>query len=87
MYIPVKRVCTSMKLSSKVYTGIYQYVLCLHVAPAENMVGRVPLIPLFLAGNSTLMIPHKFSKRKPAARIPAESGFPFGCADAAGNVY
>jgi hypothetical protein len=27
-------------------------------------------------GNSTLMIPHKFSKRK-------DSGFPFGCADAA----
>ena len=23
---------------------------CLYVAPAENMVGRVPLIPLFLAG-------------------------------------
>ena len=24
---------------------------CLYVAPAGNMVGRVPLIPLFLAGN------------------------------------
>jgi hypothetical protein len=24
---------------------------CLYVAPAANMVGRVPLIPLFLAGN------------------------------------
>ncbi len=53
---------------------------CLYVAPAENMVGRVRLIPLFLAGNSTPKIPHKFSKRK-------DSGFPFGCADAAGNVY
>ena len=57
---------------------------CLYVAPAENMVGRVPLIPLFLAGNSTPTIPHMFSKRK-------DSGFPFGCADAAGrrgsNVY
>jgi hypothetical protein len=52
--------------------------LCLYVAPAENMVGRVPLIPLFLAANSTPTIPHNahmFSKRK-------ESGFPFGCADA-----
>ena len=49
---------------------------CLYVAPAENMVGRVPLIPLFLAGNSTPTIPHMFSKRK-------EAGFPFGCADAA----
>ena len=38
--------------------------------------GRVPLIPLFLAGNSTSTIPHMFSKRK-------DSGFPYGCADAA----
>ncbi len=59
----------------------------LYVAPAENMVGRVPLIPCFLAGNSTPTIPHKFSKRR-------DSGFPFGCADSAGvdgrrgsNVY
>ena len=60
---------------------------CLYVAPAENMVGRVPLIPLFLAGNPTPTIPHVYSKRK-------ESGFPLGCADAAAldgrrgsNVY
>ncbi len=53
---------------------------CLYVSPAENMVGRAPLIPLFLAANSTQTIPHKFSKRK-------DSGFAFGCADAAGNVY
>jgi hypothetical protein len=49
---------------------------CLYVAPVENMVGRVPLIPCFLAGNSTPTIPHMFSKRK-------DSGFPFGCADTA----
>ena len=60
---------------------------CLYVAPAENMVGRVPLIPVFLAGNATPTIPHIYSKRK-------ESGFPMGCADAAtedgrrcSNVY
>jgi hypothetical protein len=60
---------------------------CLYVALAENMVGRVPLIPLFLAGNSTPTIPHMFSKRK-------DSGFPYGCADSAAadgrrgsNVY
>ena len=60
---------------------------CLYVAPAANMAGRVPLIPLFLAGNSTPTIPHMFSKRK-------DSGFPYGCADAAAadgrlgsNVY
>ncbi len=49
---------------------------CLYVAPAENMVGRDSLIPLFLAGNGTPTIPHLYSKRK-------DSGFPMGCADAA----
>ena len=48
---------------------------CLYVAPAANIAGRVPLIPLFLAGNSTPTIPHMFSKRK-------DTGFPYGCADA-----
>ena len=49
---------------------------CLYVAPAENMRGRVPLVPLFLAGNATPTIPHMYSKCK-------DSGFPMGCADAA----
>ncbi len=60
---------------------------CLYVAPAANMVGRVPRIPLFLAGNSTPTIPHMLRKRK-------DAGFPYGCADAAAadgrrgsNVY
>ncbi len=34
---------------------------CLYLAPAANMVGRVPMIPLFLAGNSTATFPHKCS--------------------------
>ncbi len=49
---------------------------CLYVAPVANMVGRVPLFPLYLAGNSTPTIPHKFSKHK-------GSGFPMGCAHTA----
>ena len=60
---------------------------CLYVAPAANMVGRVPLIPLFLAGNSTPTIPHKYSQHK-------RSGFPVGTCDTAAadgrrgsNVY
>ena len=60
---------------------------CLYVAPAANMVGRVPLIPLFLSGNSTPTIPHKYSKHK-------SSGFPAGSCDTAAadgrrgsNVY
>jgi hypothetical protein len=53
---------------------------CLYVAPAGNMVGRIPLMPCFLDGNAT-------SKNK-------SSCFPAGCADAAAedgrrgsNVY
>ena len=53
----------------------------------ENVLGRVPLFPLFLAGNSTPTIPHKFSKHKGSA-------FPMGSADTAradgrrgSNVY
>ncbi len=49
---------------------------CLYVAPAENMVGRVPLMPLFLAGNAIQTIPHLYSKHK-------DSSFSMGCADAA----
>ncbi len=49
---------------------------CLDVAPAENMVGRFPLMQLFLAGNTTPTIPHLYSKRK-------DSSFPMGCADSA----
>jgi hypothetical protein len=37
---------------------------CLYVAPAENMVGRIPLMPCFLDGNATPTIPHKYSKNK-----------------------
>jgi len=61
--------------------------LCLYVANAENMVGRIPLMPCFLDGNATPTIPHKYSKNK-------QSCFPAGCADSAAedgrrgsNVY
>ena len=60
---------------------------CLYVAPAKNMVGRIPLMPCFLDGNATPTNPHKYSKNK-------QSCFPAGCADTAAedgrrgsNVY
>ena len=60
---------------------------CLYVAQVENITGRVPLFPLFLAGNSTPTVPHCYSKHK-------DSGFPMGCANSAAvevrsgsNVY
>ncbi len=49
---------------------------CLYVAPAANMVGRVPLIPLFLAGNSTPTIPQQYSQHK-------RSGIPLSSCDTA----
>ncbi len=49
---------------------------CKHLLLVANVLGRVPLIPLFLAGNSTPTIPQKFSKHK-------GSGFPMGSADTA----
>ena len=57
------------------------------MANAENMIGRIPLMPCYLDGNYTLTIPHKYSKNK-------NSCFPAGCADSAvedgrrgSNVY
>ena len=58
---------------------------CLYVAPAENMVGRVPLIPLFLAGNSTLTIPHMFSKQ--GCRLPIWLRRRCGCGRTTGQQY
>ncbi len=45
---------------------------CLCVATAKNMVGRVPLTPLFLAGNTT-----------PQSLTSAVSTYPVDCADTA----
>ena len=59
----------------------------LYVGPISNVLGRVPLMPLFLHGNSTPTIPHEL-------RHLQRSKFPHCCADAAdesgrkgSNVY
>ena len=39
----------------------------LYVAPCENMLGRVPLFPCFLQGNTTPAIPHKLRHLKASA--------------------
>jgi hypothetical protein len=44
--------------------------LCLYVAPAENMVGRVPLKQLFLAGNATLTNQRRSLTCTASTRIP-----------------
>ena len=43
---------------------------CLYVAPAANMVGRVPLIPLFLAGTNSLQ-PQPFLTSTASTRVLA----------------
>jgi hypothetical protein len=48
----------------------------LFVAPLNNVLGRVPLFPLFLDGNATPTIPHHLRHLKASA-------FPHGAADAA----
>ena len=48
----------------------------LFVAPLNNVLGRVPLFPLFLDGNATPTIPHHL-------RHLRASAFPHGAADAA----
>jgi len=59
----------------------------LYVGLAAGVLGRVPLMPLFLLGNSTPTIPHELRKHR-------RSKFPYGEADAAdasgkrgSNVY
>ena len=37
----------------------------LYVCPVENVLGRVPLIPCYLNGNSLNTIPHSFRSRIP----------------------
>ncbi len=79
----------SWPMESAGVTKLYEPfpTLCLYATPAACMVGRVPMIPLFLAGNSTPIIPHKYSQHK-------RSGFPVGSCDTAAadgrrgsNVY
>ncbi len=70
-----------------VYT-LYVHAMYIHVLTScLNMVGRVPLIPLLLAGNSSPTIHHQFSQHK-------MSGFQVGSCDNAAahgqlgsNVY
>ena len=49
----------------------------LYVGRVEDLLGRVPLFPCFLDGNTTSTIPHKYAGRQKQA-------FEFGCADGQG---
>ncbi len=49
----------------------------LYVGRVEDLLGRVPLFPCFLDGNTTSTIPYKYAGRQKQA-------FEFGCADGHG---
>jgi hypothetical protein len=49
----------------------------LYVGRVEDLLGRVPLFPCFLDGNTTSTIPYKYAGRQKQA-------FEFGCADGQG---
>ena len=53
--------------------------LILYVGLAANVLGRVPLMPLFLLGNYTQTIPHQLRQHRSAR-------FPHGLADAADEL-
>jgi hypothetical protein len=50
----------------------------LYVGRIEDLLGRVPLFPCFLDGNTTSTIPHKYAPRQKQA-------FAFCCADGSGQ--
>ena len=50
----------------------------LYVGRIEDLLGRVPLFPCFLDGNTTSTIPHKYAPRQKQA-------FEYGCADGSGQ--
>jgi len=35
---------------------------CLYICPVKNVLGRVPMIPCFVAGNTQPTIPHRFAR-------------------------
>ncbi len=54
-------------------------VPALYVGRAEDLLGRVPLFPCFLDGNTSSTIPHKYAARQKQA-------FEFGCANGHGQA-
>ena len=62
--------------TTKLYESSPTLILYVALCHGELMLGRVPLFPLFLKGNSTPTIPHKLRHLKGSA-------FQFGNADAA----
>jgi hypothetical protein len=57
--------CMQMKGVPMLYERAASQVPSLYVCPVENVLGRVPLIPFYLNGNSVDTIPHCFRGKIP----------------------
>ena len=57
--------CMQRKGVPMLYERAATQVPSLYVCPVENVLGRVPLIPCYLNGNSLNTIPHSFRSRIP----------------------
>jgi hypothetical protein len=53
----------ALPLSCAVYSASNQRLPCLYICPMANVLGRAPLIPCFIRGNSHPTIPHSFDRR------------------------
>ena len=71
---------TSGTMETKGIRKLYEPspVPTLYVGRIEDLLGRVPLFPCFLDGNTTSTIPHKYAPRQKQA-------FEYGCADGSGQ--
>jgi hypothetical protein len=57
--------CLQRKGVPMLYERAAKEVPTLYVCPVENVLGRVPLIPCYLNGNTANTIPHKYRSRIP----------------------
>ena len=75
------RLRTTSTMESNGIRKVYEPspVPTLYVGRAEDLLGRVPLFPCFLDGNTTSTIPYKYAARQKQA-------FEFGCANCQGQA-
>ncbi len=57
--------CLQREGVPRLYEWAAKEVPTLYVCPVENVLGRVPLIPCYLNGNTANTIPHKYRSRIP----------------------
>ncbi len=71
--------CMQRKGVPMLYERAASQVTSLYVCPVENVLGRVPLIPCYLNGNSVNTIPHCFRGKIPRKIQDPTTGLGAGC--------